>query len=109
MNFAANYITDKNTCKEVVQELFVNLHIKGTLADIRFSVTVYLYNSFSDCLVIMPLKCRQVYVLHRYGYYTLRKTAEILNRPVNTVEKQYRRAIRFIRIRLSGRGVIQRN
>ncbi|BAV07427.1 RNA polymerase sigma-70 factor, ECF subfamily [Filimonas lacunae] len=146
--FAANYITDKDTCKEVVQEFFTSLLVKRSLVNIKTSVAAYLYNALRNyifnyirnssvysrhvkgafrlggqvfaennveqfvrmselertidgCLVSMPLKYRQVYVLHFREYYTLRKTAYLLDRPVDTVEKQCRRAVKLIRDRLS--------
>ncbi len=45
----------------------------------------------------MPLKYREVYLLHDQNHYPVKKIAELLNRPVNTVEKQLRKAIGLLR------------
>jgi DNA-directed RNA polymerase specialized sigma24 family protein len=42
----------------------------------------------------MPVKYKQVYVLNKEYKLTVLKTATMLNRPVATVEKQLRRALR---------------
>jgi len=48
----------------------------------------------------MPEKCREVYLLHEQHHYTVKKIASILNRPVDTVEKQFRKAIALLRLHL---------
>jgi len=40
----------------------------------------------------MPLKYSEVYILHDENSYTLKKISEILDRPVDTIEKQLRKA-----------------
>lgn len=45
----------------------------------------------------MPVKYREVYVLHDQHQYTIKKIAIILNRPVDTVEKQLRKAFALLR------------
>ena len=51
----------------------------------------------SDCLSRMPVKYREVYILHKQQQYTLKKTSEILQRPVATIEKQLRKAVHILR------------
>ncbi|MFT3823706.1 MAG: sigma-70 family RNA polymerase sigma factor [Chitinophagaceae bacterium] len=144
MNYAGNYITDHDTCKEIVQELFVTLHIKRSQLKIEISLSSYLYRSLHNkilnylrdqsvynkhltiasrrnrvtnghndveefitvmeinkelhnCLNRMPAKYKEVYVLHKQRGFTLRKTSELLQRPVDTVEKQFRKAVHFLR------------
>src|ERR1700741_5183213 len=48
----------------------------------------------------MPVKYREVYVLHDQHHYTIKKIASLLNRPVDTVEKQLRKAIALLRVDL---------
>ena len=45
----------------------------------------------------MPVKYKEVYVLHDHGRLTIKKISELLNRPVDTVEKQLRRATELLR------------
>ncbi len=49
----------------------------------------------------MPARCREVYVLRDRDQLTLKRISEILHRPINTVEKQLRRATRLLREELS--------
>lgn len=148
LGFAENYISDSDTCKEIVQQLFITLYVKGSRLNIHASLRSYLYGSLrnkilnhlrnrstymrhirgasrvnspdgadnpveefidvrelkkkiNSCLEKMPAKCREVYVLHKQQQYTLKRTSEILQRPVDTVEKQLRRAIHLLRDYLS--------
>jgi RNA polymerase sigma factor (sigma-70 family) len=148
LDFAENYIPDSDTCKEIVQQLFITLYVKGSHLNIHASLRSYLYSSLrnkifnhlrnrstyirhirgasranapecgdnqveefidvrelktkiNSCLERMPVKCREVYVLHKQQQYTLKRTSEILQRPVDTVEKQLRRAIHLLRDYLS--------
>lgn len=150
LSFAGNYISDTDTCKEVVQELFITLHTKRLQLNVSSSVSSYLYSSLknkilnhlrdesvynkhlkgaartswasvngndidqlidlqelnrsiNECLLLMPEKYRQVYTLHKQYGYTLKKTSHLLKRPVDTVEKQYRRIIHLIREHLCER------
>ena len=45
----------------------------------------------------MPVKYREVYELHDKHHYTIKRIASHLNRPVDTVEKQLRKAISLLR------------
>jgi RNA polymerase sigma-70 factor (family 1) len=40
----------------------------------------------------MPVKYREVYILHDENSYTVKKISKVLDRPVDTVEKQLRKA-----------------
>lgn len=62
-----------------------------------------LRKKIDGCLDKMPEKCREVYVLHKQHQYTLKKTSEILSRPVDTVEKHFRKAIHILRDQLAER------
>jgi RNA polymerase sigma factor (sigma-70 family) len=53
------------------------------------------------CLSEMPEKCRQVYLLYNQGRCPQKQIAVILNRPVDTVEKQFRKAVLLLRQHLS--------
>lgn len=144
LDFAGNYIEDRDTCKEIVQELFIKLHTRHEQLKITVSLNAYLYTALrhkifnylrdrsvyrrhirlasrthhglyhhnnveqfidamelsrqiSDCLNSMPAKYREVYVLHKQQQYTLKKTSEILQRPIATIEKQLRKAVHILR------------
>lgn len=45
----------------------------------------------------MSAKYKQVYLLHEQDHYTIKRISQILNRPVNTVEKQLRKAVYLLR------------
>lgn len=62
-----------------------------------------LNRSIQECLLLMPEKYRQVYTLHKQYGYTLKKTSVLLKRPIDTVEKQYRRIIQLMREHLLAR------
>ncbi len=53
------------------------------------------------CLDEMPEKCRQVYIMSNQGTCPLKQIAVLLNRPQDTVEKQFRKAIHLLRKHLS--------
>ena len=57
-------------------------------------------NKINDTLCHMPEKYRTVYLLHDKNHFTVKRISEVLNRPVNTVEKQLRKAIYILRDRL---------
>jgi RNA polymerase sigma-70 factor (family 1) len=150
LNFAGKYVDDRETCKEIVQELFISLHVKREQLHIQVSLTAYLYSSLRNkilnhlrnesvykkhiamagqslkamqaenavenfldvqelereifiCLNKMPVKYREVYILNKQEAYTLKKTAEILQRPIDTVGKQLRKAVRHVQEHLSKR------
>jgi len=80
---SAKSITQNNV------EQFINL--KQLQKEISFSL-----NS-------MPEKYKEVYLLHDENHYTIKKISEILNRPVDTVEKQFRKATELLRNHLRER------
>jgi len=43
LNFAGQYIQDKQTCEEIVQDLFVQLYVRGITVKIKHTVTSYLF------------------------------------------------------------------
>jgi RNA polymerase sigma-70 factor (ECF subfamily) len=145
LHYAAQYLEDEDSCKEIVQDLFVHLHSRQALLKIRSSISSYLYtalrnrianyvrnrtvykkhmllavsegpstqndveqfinlvdlqNEIAHSLEQMPLKYREVYVLHKQNHFTIKKIALILKRPSDTVEKQLRRAKALLRVHL---------
>ena len=43
VNFAGQYIDDKQTCEEIVQDLFVQLYVRGFTVKIKHTLTSYLF------------------------------------------------------------------
>jgi RNA polymerase sigma factor (sigma-70 family) len=43
INFAGQYIEDRQTCEEIVQELFVQLYTRGLSVKIKHTLTSYLF------------------------------------------------------------------
>ena len=142
LQFASKFLNDHDSCKEIVQGLFVHLHTRHQSLKITTAVRPYLYTSLrnrifnyvrnrslykrhiilassraeyvsndveqfmdvvelnkkiADCLREMPVKYKEVYLLHCQGHFTVKKIAFILNRPVDTVEKQLRKAKAILR------------
>lgn len=153
LNFTGKYISDKDTCKEIVQELFITLHLKRRQLSINMSLTSYLYSSIRNkilnhirnesvyrkhvavagkailsltpineieqlmdvndlekeifyCLNKMPAKQKEVYVLIKQEACSVKKAAEMLNRPVETVEKQLKKAVRLVQAHLNQRRML---
>jgi RNA polymerase sigma-70 factor (ECF subfamily) len=144
---AFTYVQDRDTCNEIVQELFITLYKKRTRLNIKVSLYSYLYVSLRNrirnhirhqtvynkhinvvkrsspditvnnveqfmrlselekeievCLNGMPEKCKEVYLLYQKNQCTMKGIATILQRPVDTVEKQLRRAVLLLRSHLS--------
>lgn len=61
--FARKYINDQQTCKEVVQELFITLHVKRDQLTINVSLSAYLYRSLRN-KIINHLRNESVYKKH---------------------------------------------
>jgi len=142
LNFASHYLSDKATCEEITQELFIQLHKRRYTIRINSSVSSYLYTALrnkilnhirnqavyrkhihlaankaarlqnnvdqfinmrelqagiSCSLKCMPAKCKEVYLLHDQDDLTIKKISQVLSRPVDTVEKQLRRAKKHLR------------
>jgi RNA polymerase sigma-70 factor (ECF subfamily) len=56
-----------------------------------------LQKEISSSLNRMPEKYKEVYLLHDESQFTIKKISKILNRPVDTVEKQFRKATELLR------------
>ena len=63
LGFARKYINDRQTCKEVVQELFITLHVKRDQLTINVSLSSYLYRSLQN-KIINHLRNESVYKKH---------------------------------------------
>jgi RNA polymerase sigma factor (sigma-70 family) len=142
LNFASHYLHDKDSCEEIVQELFVQLHVQEIPSRIRTSLSSYLYTALrnkifnylrnraiylkhvriaarngghsqnnveqfinmkqleeriASFLDGIPGKYREVYVLRDREQCTIKRISQLLNRPVNTVEKQIRKTSHLLR------------
>ena len=149
MSFAGHYLEDKDSCEEIIQQLFIQLHARRSSLKINSSVSAYLYaalrnkilnhirnqavykkhitiaahsanriqnnvdqfiymkeleQEISFSLNQMPIKCKEVYLLHDQDQFTIKKISELLSRPVDTVEKQLRRAKKLLRSHLLPQG-----
>jgi RNA polymerase sigma-70 factor (ECF subfamily) len=67
----------------------------------QFISFVELRNEIARSLGRMPARYREVYMLHDEHHYTIKKIASVLNRPVDTVEKQLRKALSLLRDHLT--------
>lgn len=139
LNYAGSYVTDRDACKEIVQEFFITLHKKKPQITSTSSLSSYLYSSLRNrilnyirdesvykkhingatksahhlkpynnveqfinlvelkkeifnCLNKMPVKYREVYLMYMQNQCSLTTIAELLQRPLATVEKQFRKA-----------------
>jgi len=139
---AGRYMKDKESCEEIVEELFVRMYLRRLPLTVKTSVSAYLlvalrnriFNHMRDEAVYrkhllffagsdtrgqnnaeqlldhkelqerisffirkMPARYREVYELRDQTHFTVRKISAFLNRPVDTVEKQLRKATWFLR------------
>ena len=144
--FASRYLPDSYSCDEVVQDLFVQLHLRRFSLKIDSSFSSYLFaairnkifnylrdkavykkhiiiaanrtpvaqnnieqfmdmkqleDEISISLNQMPVKCKEVYVLHHQNNVPLKHISELLSRPVDTIEKQFRKATAILRNHLT--------
>jgi DNA-directed RNA polymerase specialized sigma24 family protein len=60
-----------------------------------------LEDEISFSLSRMPVKCKEVYVLHHQNKVTLKNISALLSRPVDTIEKQFRKATSILRNHLT--------
>ena len=142
LNFANQYLHDKDSCEEIVQELFVQLHVQKIPMRIRTSLSSYLFTALRNkifnfirnravymkhvklaaranvhaqnnveqfinakqleeriafFLEGIPGKYREVYLLRDREQCTIKKISELVNRPLNTVEKQIRKTSNLLR------------
>jgi RNA polymerase sigma-70 factor (ECF subfamily) len=63
LSFARKYINDRETCKEIVQELFITLHVKRNSLAIKVSLSSYLYRSLHN-KIVNHLRNESVYKRH---------------------------------------------
>jgi RNA polymerase sigma-70 factor (family 1) len=63
LSFAKKYIDDRETCKEIVQELFITLHVKRNNLTIKVSLSSYLYRSLRN-KIINHLRNESIYKKH---------------------------------------------
>jgi RNA polymerase sigma factor (sigma-70 family) len=140
INFASRYIEDRQTCEEIVQELFIQLYVRGLTVKIKHTLASYLFvalrnrifNHFRNRAVYkkhlniaskkkvsnqnnveqfiyvkeleksifkslqnMPSRCSEVYLL-KQEQLTIKQISQALNRPLDTVEKQLRKAKKML-------------
>jgi RNA polymerase sigma-70 factor (ECF subfamily) len=62
-NFAAHYLHDNDSCEEIVQELFVQLHLKRIQLNIKTSMSAYLYAALRN-RIFNQLRKNAVYNKH---------------------------------------------
>jgi RNA polymerase sigma-70 factor (ECF subfamily) len=62
-NFAAHYLHDNDSCEEIVQELFVQLHLKRIQLNIKSSMSSYLYAALRN-RIFNQLRKNAVYNKH---------------------------------------------
>ena len=79
-NFAGQYIDDKQTCEEIVQDLFVQLYVRGFSVKIKSTLTSYLFVALRN-RIFNYFRDRAVYQKHM-NIAAKRKTA-----PQNNVEQ----------------------
>ena len=140
LNFAGRYVEDRQTCEEIVQDLFVQLYSRGISVKLRNTLKSYLFvalrnrifnylrnrsvyrkhvtnaakrkmtpqNNVEQSIYLkelqraifkslkhMPTRCSEVYLL-KQEQLTVKQISQALNRPMDTVEKQLRRAKKML-------------
>jgi RNA polymerase sigma-70 factor (family 1) len=63
VNFAGQYIEDNQTCEEIVQDLFVQLYVRGITVKIRHTLTSYLFVALRN-RIFNYFRNRAVYKKH---------------------------------------------
>ncbi|ANE49211.1 RNA polymerase sigma factor [Flavisolibacter tropicus] len=91
-----NYVRSRSVYKRHIAQASSEIVYVNNDVD-QFIDFVELKQRVAQCLKGMPAKNREVYLLHFYEHFPLKKVAIILNRPVDTVEKQLRRAKAILR------------
>jgi RNA polymerase sigma-70 factor (ECF subfamily) len=56
-----------------------------------------LYLAIEKSVGLLPDKCREVYILSRHEHLSYREISTRLNMPIDTVEKQMSKALKFLR------------
>ena len=99
-NRIRNHIRNRSTYNRHIG-LFKRLCTPGT-NDVEQTVSRNeLQREIMVCLSGMPEKYRQVYLLYNEGRCPLKEIATLLGRPVDTVEKQFRKAVFLLRQHLT--------
>ncbi len=80
MNFAAHYLEDKDTCEEIIQQLFIQLHSRRSSLKINSSISGYLYAALRN-KILNHIRDRAVYRKH------IRIAANATSRTQNNVEQ----------------------
>src|SRR4051812_38446023 len=60
LNFAAQYIEDRQTCEEIVQDLFVQLYVRGISVKLKNTLKSYLFVALRN-RIFNYLRNRAVY------------------------------------------------
>jgi RNA polymerase sigma-70 factor (family 1) len=99
-NRILNYIRNQKTYRKYLamaaaQRIQTNNHTEATVDFLNAC------DRIAALLASMPCKYRQVYILCREYQLTVARTAQILQRPVGTVEKQLKKAINILRAGLT--------
>ena len=63
INFAGQYIDDRQTCEEIVQDLFVQLYVRGISVKLRHTLKAYLYVALRN-RIFNYMRNRAVYRKH---------------------------------------------
>jgi len=63
INFAGQYIDDRQTCEEIVQDLFVQLYVRGISVKIKHTLTSYLFVALRN-RIFNYFRNRAVYKKH---------------------------------------------
>jgi RNA polymerase sigma-70 factor (ECF subfamily) len=91
-----NYLRSQSVYKRHVKN--VGRHGVRACNDVEQSIDLSeLQKGIRFSLKRMPVKYSEVYILHDENSYTLKRISEILDRPVNTIEKQLRKARYLLR------------
>jgi RNA polymerase sigma factor (sigma-70 family) len=90
-NKVFNYLRNQSVYKKHLKKAGHNG--MGACNDVEQSMDlIELQKGIRFSLKRMPVKYSEVYILHDENSYTLKKISEILDRPVDTIEKQLRKA-----------------
>ena len=90
-NKVFNYLRNQSVYKKHLKKAGHNG--MGACNDVEQSIDfTELQKGIRFSLKRMPVKYSEVYILHDENSYTLKKISEILDRPVDTIEKQLRKA-----------------
>lgn len=95
-NRISNYLRNQAVYKKHVM-LAISTDPKTQNNVEQFMNMIELQKEITLSLKQMPVKYSEVYKLHIQNHFTIKKIALILNRPVDTVEKQLRKAKALLR------------